>query len=202
MKRLLGFLIVAVFAACTCLSQIPDQLVYVDQNCEALLPDYTPDVVVVDNCDNATINQVPSPGITLTSAQPTTQVVITANDISGNSASISFNVILVDTIAPTIEAGPGLLTYDLVNHGKLHKLFHAGIVASHDSLMAMYPDQYDPADTNHRTDNLVTVSNLKSNIIAANFVNPEWVTFSADSAYVVDSLGIAFTTVRIEFLDN
>jgi len=197
MKRLLGFLIVAALAACTCLSQIPDQLVYVDQNCEAIVPDYTPDVVVVDNCDNATIIQVPTPGTTLTSAQPTTQVVITANDISGNSASISFNVVLVDTIAPTIQAGPGLLSYNIENYGKVHQLYHQGVIASFDSMLVNIPGM--DQDTSYRHDNLVTISNPDAKYIVGSFTNPEWVMFSADSTYVVDSLGIDFLTLRLQF---
>jgi len=199
MKRIIGFLIVAALAACTCLSQIPDQLVYVDQNCEALLPDYTPDVVVVDNCDNATINQVPTPGTTLTSAQPTTQVVITAADISGNSASISFNVVLVDTIAPTITAGPGLLSWNEYNIGKVVHKFHQGVIAMHDSIRIKYPES--DQDTSYREDNLLVISNLDSRFMTANFVDPEHIVLSGDSLTLADKCGINVQSLLLEFVE-
>jgi len=199
MKKLIGFLIVAALAACTCLSQIPDQLVYVDQNCEAILPDYTSDVVITDNCDYVDTTQVPVAGTMLTSAQPTTQVVITATDISGNYASISFNVVLVDTIAPTIQAGPGLLTYNFTNFGKIHNVFHQGMIAYHDTLRALYPETVDQ-DTSYRHDKLLTISNLNSRFASTSFVDPDALIFSADSAYLVDQCGFTVNTLRLEFI--
>lgn len=202
MKRLLGFIVIAIIlAACNvCLSQIPDQLVFVDANCEALLPDYAPDVIVIDNCDNATITQVPAPGTLLTSTQPITNVVMTASDISGNSNSINFNVILVDTIAPTIQAGPGLLSYNLDNYGTIHSLYHAGIVAMYDSAYVRYPENFDTTDITYQTDNLVTISNLNSRYTVSSFTNPDWLMFAVDSTYAADTLGMSLTEFRIEFV--
>jgi len=199
MKRLLGFLIVAALAACTCLSQIPDQLVYVDQNCEANLPDYTPDVVVVDNCDNATITQSPPAGTLLDSGQPVTVVTVTATDISNNTASITFNVMLVDTIAPTIQAGGGLLSYNAANIGKIIQIMHKGVIAMHDSLIVNYPEYNH--DTTYRQDNLMIVSNLNANHMPMSFVNPEHMILVADSAYMADSCGLTWQTLRIQFTE-
>ena len=206
MKRVIGFLVVAVFTACTCLSQIPDQLVYVDQNCEAILPDYTPDVIVSDNCDATTVTQFPTPGTLLAGDQPVVIVTITALDMVGNAVSLGFNALLIDTISPTIEAGPGLLSYNLDSFGKIQTLYHTGVVEAidnmHDSIAVNSPEAYNPADTMHRTDNLVMISNLDARWSTGSFVNPEWHMFSADSAYMVDSLGMAWTTIVLEFVDT
>lgn len=199
MKRLFGFLIVAVFAACTCLSQIPDQLVYVDQNCEALLPDYTPDVVVVDNCDNASISQSPSPGTVLTSATPVTTVTISALDISGNSASLSFEVILLDTISPTIQPGPGLLTWNAEGIGKAIRRMHVGVIAMHDSILVQYPNANQ--DTSYRHDNLLLINNMNSRLMTMSFVDPTAMIMAADSAYLADTCGLSWTSLRIQIAD-
>ena len=199
MKRLFGFLIVAALAACTCLSQIPDQLIYVDQNCEAVLPDYTPDVIVTDNCDNATISQVPNAGTLLTSAQPVTEITITAEDISGNQSSISFNVLLVDTIPPTITAGPGLLSWNEYNIGKVVHKFHKGIIAMQDSIRIKFPETNQ--DTSYKEDNLLVISNLESRFMSANFVDPEYIVLAGDSTALANKCGINVTSLLVEFVD-
>ena len=201
MKRLLGFLIVAALAACTCLSQIPDQLVYVDQNCEAILPDYTPEVVVYDNCGTEAPAQDPAPGTVLTSATSTTLVTITATDISGNTSSIEFNVVLLDTIPPTIEAGPGLLSANFHTIGKAVRVFNEGLVLRMDSARAEDPTNPLVADTSYRKDNLVMVTNRNSNIIAAAFTDPEFITFSADSTALAERCDMNIYRLRFQFVE-
>jgi len=109
MRKVLSILsltAVMILVGCNCLAQNPpDQLLYLDVNCEATLPDYTNDVIVTDNCDGFTIAQVPAPGTILSS---TTNVVVSAVDVGGNVSSINFNVVLLDTISPVIIPGPGL----------------------------------------------------------------------------------------------
>ena len=196
MKKVIGFLIMAVFAACTCLSQIPDQVVFVDENCEALLPDFTPDVVVTDNCDNAVISQSPVAGTTLTSAQPTTLVSVIATDISGNSASISFNVILLDTIAPTIVPGPGLLTYTDEEQGRLIDSFHKSVGQRYDEACDICPDslKYAFCDSLYYTHNMVTVSGPPpSKYNLSTFVSPDVDLCHCDSTQLANSIKIYWT---------
>ena len=200
MKKIIGFLIVAALAACTCLSQIPDQLVYVDQNCEAVMPDYTSEVIVIDNCDNASVIQVPVAGVVLTSAMPTTQVVITANDISGNSASISFNVILVDTIAPTIQARPSLLTYTQQEQGDLITAYHHSVGQVLDSACANCPDslQYLFCDSTWYSMNMLTASAPVDSVggmaHVSWFIPVDKVLCQCDSTQLANLLVLEFTT--------
>jgi len=72
-----------------------------DGNCEFIVPDYSALVTVTDICDsNPGIAQTPAPG-TVVSA--TTAIIITTTDANGNSDSCSFNVILIDTVPPSLS---------------------------------------------------------------------------------------------------
>ncbi|MDG1158487.1 MAG: HYR domain-containing protein, partial [Flavobacteriales bacterium] len=76
---------------------------YVDSNCEFILPDYTINAITTDNCDNAPVlTQLPLPGTLVSSANHVELITITSTDMYGNSNSCSFNVTLIDTIAPSI----------------------------------------------------------------------------------------------------
>ena len=201
MKKLIGFLVVAVLTACTCLSQIPDQLIYVDENCEAVMPDFRPHVVVADNCDNATITQTPYVGSLLDSGQPQVQVVIKASDISGNESNeIRFNVVLLDTISPVLSAGPGLLVYNLKDYGRIHNQMHRGLVWKFDSVRAVDPTNVMVRDTSYRHDNLVTISSLNSEYIVGSFSDSEHRLFSADSLTLADRCDIPTYSLRLHFL--
>ena len=82
--------------------------------CTASLADYTTSIVVTDNCDaNPVVTQSPTPGTMLSGAGSTTSVTIYATDASGNVDSCSFNVVLADSMAPSITC-PGDTTIDLV----------------------------------------------------------------------------------------
>jgi len=84
------------------LSTHQDQTIYSTNNCEALLPDYTKNIVATDNCDaNLDITQTPAPGTSISGT--TNQVILTVTDIAGNSESVSFNVAIEDNTAPSIE---------------------------------------------------------------------------------------------------
>lgn len=103
MKKLLGFLLFAVLVSCTCLSQIPPQTIYVDQNCEGVLPDYTLVVIAADNCEGLTIHQTPVAGTILTYLNPSLIVEIVAVDAFGNtSETLEVPITLIDTIPPTL----------------------------------------------------------------------------------------------------
>lgn len=78
-----------------------DQSVNADSNCEAVLPDYTGDVIASDNCDmDLTITQTPLAGTTITGTSNT--VTITVTDDAGNSAERSFNVEVIDITDPSV----------------------------------------------------------------------------------------------------
>jgi len=97
-------LLMILFTGCKCLlSQIPPQYLYVDNDCQAVLPNYVEKVAVSDNCQLATVIQTPSPGFLLNSTVMSTNVNIKATDIFGNSSQVNFTVSLVDTIAPVIN---------------------------------------------------------------------------------------------------
>lgn len=78
-----------------------------DINCQAILSDYTSLATYSDNCSGViNVVQVPAAGTVISSP---TAVTITATDVSGNSAQCSFNVTILDVIAPTVTC-PGAQT--------------------------------------------------------------------------------------------
>lgn len=92
--------------SCGCLlSQVPPQTLYVNQNCEGILPDYRTKVIVTDNCPAGTIlTQTPAAGTVLGILNPSVTVVITAKDAFGNvSKPLNIPVVLVDTVAPVLS---------------------------------------------------------------------------------------------------
>lgn len=67
MKKLLFLLSIVLLSSCTCLlSQIPPQYIYINENCEAVLPDYLTKVTATDNCNLASLIQIPEGGSILT----------------------------------------------------------------------------------------------------------------------------------------
>ena len=106
MKKLLFLSLVAFLSSCACvLSQVPPQTLYVNQNCEGILPDYRTKVLVSDNCPSGyVLTQTPVPGTVLTVLNPSATVVITARDAFGNiSLPLNIPVTLVDTIKPILS---------------------------------------------------------------------------------------------------
>ena len=78
-----------------------DQTQYVDNNCETIMLDYKPLATTSDNCDSLIIKQSPVPGVVLSGTSSQT-VTLIATDSSGNSSTCSFQLNLLDTIAPNI----------------------------------------------------------------------------------------------------
>jgi gliding motility-associated-like protein len=71
--------------------------------CEFIIGDYTGEVIVTDNCGNAstiTLTQNPAPGSTVSG---TTTVIITAEDQNGVTNTCSFVVVVEDTTDPQID---------------------------------------------------------------------------------------------------
>jgi len=114
MRKLFILTIVMLLASsCTCLiAQIPPQYLFVNQNCEAVLPDYTTDeyVKLEDNCSIKSITQTPAIGTVLTIANPEVIVTIRATDVFDLFTEVSFLVTLKDNQPPTITPTGNLLT--------------------------------------------------------------------------------------------
>ena len=109
MKRLIFLLSIVLLVGCNCLAQnVPDQLLLANENCEAVVPDYTDDVNVVDNCSPTTVvTQTPLAGTSISASQ---QCTITATDDAGNVATLTFNLIVDDQTPPVITPIGDLLT--------------------------------------------------------------------------------------------
>ncbi|QSE98791.1 FG-GAP-like repeat-containing protein [Fulvivirga lutea] len=83
------------------ISAVADQNVEFDANCQFTLLDYTGLATVTDNCTNTlVITQSPAVGTEITSSQTVT---LMATDDAGNTATITFEVIIVDTTDPVIS---------------------------------------------------------------------------------------------------
>ena len=77
-----------------------DQVAFIDNNCSFTLPNYLDSIIFSDNCDSLlNISQIPISGSVINSD---TIITITASDLSGNTYSCSFNILLFDVISPTI----------------------------------------------------------------------------------------------------
>ena len=76
-----------------------NQTLHADANCEATLPDYSAQVTASDNCPGVGLSQSPPAGTTINA---TTTVTFTATDASGNTATCSFEVSIVDVTPPSI----------------------------------------------------------------------------------------------------
>lgn len=71
-------------------------------NCEAILPDYTADVIATDNCDDdLDITQIPVASTTISGE--TNTVTLTVTDDAGNTDEVFFNAEVVDIINPEIS---------------------------------------------------------------------------------------------------
>ena len=92
-----------------------NQIEYSNASCQGILSDYKGLVTPSDNCStigNLVLTQNPASGTTISSTQIIT---IQVEDESGNTQSCSFNVDLVDTIAPSVSC-PSNLTLALDNN--------------------------------------------------------------------------------------
>jgi len=124
MKKAVLFLTAALLVGCTCIGQIPDQMIYLDSTCQAELPDYRDAVTVQDNCEGVVLLQEPDPGSILDAGNPFMDVVITATDISGNQDRVEFRVIALDTIPPVITLDESLMSYSVDIVGDLMEAAH------------------------------------------------------------------------------
>jgi large repetitive protein len=82
-----------------------NQILTLNYNCKATIPNYIPSAMASDNCSGVTIYQTPSSG-PITTGPGTFTVVLTAVDAAGNSTTCSFTVTKVDVTPPVITACP------------------------------------------------------------------------------------------------
>ena len=78
-----------------------DQFAVTDENCEFIIPDYTPLGSAVDFCSAGTIPVTQNPPAGTVVSQ-NTMIFLLATDSNGNTGACSFNVIISDVIAPSI----------------------------------------------------------------------------------------------------
>jgi gliding motility-associated-like protein len=81
----------------------PNQNEYVGVSCKYTIPDYTGLLVGTDNCGSFTVFQTPVGG---TDVSTNTTITLTADDGNGNLSTCSFDLLLSDTISPTITCPP------------------------------------------------------------------------------------------------
>jgi hypothetical protein len=80
-----------------------DQTVDANAECEAILSDYTGDVIASDNCDsNIDITQNPIVGTVIFGTLNT--VTLTVTDNSGNTDEVTFNIAVEDNTSPEITS--------------------------------------------------------------------------------------------------
>ena len=135
MKHLLVFGTLFLALTSCCFSQLPTQYAYLDDSCNAVLPDFTGMVVAYDNCDVPIINQYPPPGDTIL---VTTVVEISATDAVGNSRSMSFDVVLLDTIAPTIQMDTTWTGYSDREVGDMYRTFYGWVQLKNEQFVDTY----------------------------------------------------------------
>ncbi len=79
-----------------------DFTLYVDENCEAVLPDLTGEATASDNCGIDSIGQSPVPGTILT-AGDSISVDLTVYDENGNVSNCFLSVVATDTVSPALS---------------------------------------------------------------------------------------------------
>jgi uncharacterized protein YceK len=137
MKNLLITFCLMFFSGCGCiLSQVKSQSIYAGATCTAVLPDYRLKIVATDNCEIASLTQVPAPGFALTPTLKTTTVTVKATDGTGNFRQVVFTVTLLDTIKPVLTIDPSLLAYQMKQVNDIYDFGDRLIAQESENLMA------------------------------------------------------------------
>jgi hypothetical protein len=83
----------------------PNETVFVDENCQVMLPDFRSNLAGTDNCQPTTglnVAQTPVPGTVFSSDDTEIVVTYTLDDTNGNTVTCTATVTLQDTISPMI----------------------------------------------------------------------------------------------------
>lgn len=81
-----------------------DKVVNNGTTCDFTLPDYTVEATVADNCILSNVNQYPEDGEIVKAGNHT--ITLTVRDLSGNNATCSFNLEVIETEAPSFTNCP------------------------------------------------------------------------------------------------
>lgn len=127
MKKIIILLSLIFLISCNCISQLPNQFIYTNQTCTALLPDYTKVVTVWDNCEITSFTQTPEPGTILNRYNLLINVTLKAIDNSGNESQSKFNVILLDTLSPVFYYPDSMLVYNINTMSNIYLTFECWI---------------------------------------------------------------------------
>ncbi len=83
-----------------CPSDVIEELV---ENCEFIIPDYSTLVEYNDNCDSfLNLTQSPAAGTILSGSGTSQEIILLAQDASGNEAECRFNILLQDNTLPVV----------------------------------------------------------------------------------------------------
>jgi len=104
MKKLFLIFAAGILLNSCCISQIPTQYYFATDSCNFYLPDYSQAVEVRDNCcvDSLGFTQIPNSGTLLIPGQDVT-VTLIGRDCYGNTASMQFDVVVIDKVPPTFH---------------------------------------------------------------------------------------------------
>lgn len=169
MRKLILTILTGLLLSSCCLSQIPTQYAYVDEFCQASLPDYTSIVIASDNCGIVTISQLPAPGEILLN---TINVEIQGIDEAGNITSMFFDVVLLDTIAPTMQLDPEWTGYTDDEVGDMYRTFYGWIQLQEHKFRDNFPFEDGPLVGFEKID---LISDTYMNIITVpDTIHNEW----------------------------
>jgi hypothetical protein len=90
----------------------PDQEIFADADCEAVIGDYRPKANVSDNCEGSvqiSISQMPAIGTVASGAGTVQIVVLAADDNNNNQSDCNFTVTVRDTSRPAITCPPSVV---------------------------------------------------------------------------------------------
>jgi len=135
MKRI--FILITLFTFfVTCMAQTPTVIVYVDENCEALVPNLTLLVTVSDNCDPTTLSQFPLIGTII--SKGITPGIVTALDLSGNESEVNLNITALDTIAPIITVSDTVYAYKTEDVFEMYRTFSCWVQYNKDDFLITF----------------------------------------------------------------
>jgi len=159
-----------------------DMTAYLDSSCEFIIPDYTGLISYSDNCDpDPLVSQSPVAGTIISGDVSIQQITISVEDSSSNVAQCQFNILLQDTIRPSVTC-PGDDTTYLDNNCEYSLPDYTGLIS--------FSDNCDP-------DPVVSQSPVSGTIITGD-VSMQQITISVEDS----SSNIAQCQFNIILLDT
>ncbi|MEL6140711.1 MAG: HYR domain-containing protein [Bacteroidota bacterium] len=145
----------------------PNDTVFTDGNCTALIPDFIGLAITSDNCatpSTIVVTQLPAAGTTINDHNTLTTVTLTANDGNGNSENCALTVLLLDEVNPTISCPT------------------AQVVFTDDDCAAILPDYTDLATVMDNCTDPTGIIVTQNPVVGTDFIGTslEVVTLTAD----------------------